>query len=307
MAVLRLVWSLPAERPVVWAGPGTGNGGPGPRAGFVMTWCDLGQGLRPRRQPGSDGLQLEPQCGGPATKRGSCSPGQWPGEYVQGGVLAPGWVPAVTGLRKGEGPVPLQGSESSRVSTASQQPIHRGHLRVRPPLGQEWRGLGLLTCPRASTDLPASVPICEMGSAGEAFLPMGVLGQVPRPSCAHMAEPLRRENEVLPPWGGRGRGHRISSGGRQPSLAPRAVPGLPDPSGPRAGLYGNRRGGRLLQAIRWRLLPWRGHVPHVPRPSERGRGGRSLLPSHTPPCLPPQPHQAQPAGGGRGLSWRGAC
>lgn len=33
---------------------------------------------------------------------------------------------------------------------------------------------------------------------------------------------------------------------------------------------------RLLQAIRWRLLPWRGHVPHVPRPL-----GRSFLPFST--------------------------
>lgn len=37
-----------------------------------------------------------------------------------------------------------------------------------------------------------------------------------------------------------GRGRRISLGARR-SAAPRALPGLPDPSGPRAALYGDRR------------------------------------------------------------------
>lgn len=44
------------------------NGRPGPRASSVMTRCDLGQGLVPRRQPGSDsscslGLEGQQQKG----------------------------------------------------------------------------------------------------------------------------------------------------------------------------------------------------------------------------------------------------
>lgn len=102
VVVLGQAQSLPAPGPVVWAGPGTGGGRPGPRAGSVMTWCDLGQGVIPGRQPGSGGLQPGPQCGDAAAEGARLSR-RVAGECVSRGavlspgwaLLAPGWVPAV--------------------------------------------------------------------------------------------------------------------------------------------------------------------------------------------------------------------
>lgn len=84
-----------------------------------------------------------------------------------GPYLLQGGSPRRPGQREGEGPVPLRGCESSRVTTASQsgQSIRGTWIRPRGSASKEAGGSSQGR--RASTDLRAPGAIREMGGAGQ--------------------------------------------------------------------------------------------------------------------------------------------
>lgn len=170
-----------------------------------MTWCDLGQGMIPRRQPGSGGLQPGPPCGGAAAEGARALQESGRGACGKGGCAVPGAGPSLLqggsprwpGQREGEEPVPLRGCESRGVTTASQS-------------GQSSRGTWIR--PRGSASEEAGAPHRAAGQvqtfglqapsakwAGRGSRPAdGPLGR----RCSRTAGPLRRENEVGPAWAG---------------------------------------------------------------------------------------------------------
>lgn len=106
-------------------------------------------------------------------------------------------------------------------------------------MGQEWRGLRILTVPprQGQTSRPQSPSVKWAGWGGlQGEFSVHFHSRSQRP---HGRGPCRGKPKPVPPRGEPREGPQDLLPRRR-SLAPCAVLGLPDPSGPGAGLYGSR-------------------------------------------------------------------